>query len=145
MSLTKVPTGMIADNPAFSAYQSSAQTLSSNTFTKLTFTTEEFDTNSCYDTSTSKFTPTVAGYYQISGAVTVSTGTTGVIATIYKNGSRFKDGVYPVTSNNSNVSALVYLNGTTDYVELYGMFVSGQAVNAAASTAYFQGFLARAA
>lgn len=41
MSLTKVSSGMIADQPAFSAYQSVAQTLASTTITKITFTTEE--------------------------------------------------------------------------------------------------------
>ena len=35
--------------PAFSAWQSSAQTLSSNTLTKIQLQTEEFDTNNCFD------------------------------------------------------------------------------------------------
>lgn len=76
MSLTKVSSGMIADQPAFSAYQSVAQTLASTTITKITFTTEEFDTNSCYDTSTSRFTPTVAGYYQINGSLNANAHST---------------------------------------------------------------------
>lgn len=141
----KLASGVAGNGPAFSAYQSSAQTLTSNTITKINFQTEEYDTGSRYDTSNSRFTPNVAGYYQINGALSVSSGTTGVLLTIYKNGARHKDGVYPVSTNNATVSALVYFNGTTDYVELYGLFVSGQAASASLSATYFQGYLARAA
>lgn len=58
-------TGTVAINgPAFSAYQSSAQTLSSGTITKIEFQTEEFDTDNCFDNAINyRFTPNVAGYY----------------------------------------------------------------------------------
>lgn len=132
--------------PAFSAVQSSAQTLASSTLTRIQFQTEEFDTANCFDNTTNfRFTPNVAGYYQINAGVSVSGSTTGVLATIYKNGTRFKDGVYPVNSNNAVVSALVYLNGTTDYVEIFGLFVTGQNTNASASATYFQGHMVRVA
>jgi hypothetical protein len=46
-----------ANTPAFQGYYSSSyQTVSDNTDTKLTIDTEEFDTNSAFDTSTSRFT-----------------------------------------------------------------------------------------
>ena len=52
---------MNIQGPAFSAYQSSAQTLSSNTVTKIQFQTEEFDTANCFDSTTNyRFTPNVA-------------------------------------------------------------------------------------
>ena len=58
-------TGTLAGNgPAFSAYKTSNQTISVNTWTKSTFTVEEWDTNSNYDTTNSRFLPTVAGYYR---------------------------------------------------------------------------------
>jgi hypothetical protein len=146
VSQAKVGSGVAGSGPTFSAVQSSAQTLTSSTLTKLQFQTEEFDTASCYDNATNhRFTPNVAGYYQITAAVSVATSSTGVLVTIYKNGSRFKDGVYPINSNNAVVSALVYLNGTTDYVEAFGLFVTGQNSNASASATYFQGYLVRAA
>jgi hypothetical protein len=63
---------MVSGNmPAFSYYQSSAQTLSSNTLTKITFTTSEFDTTSGMYAS-SRFTPTVAGYYLINSNLQIS-------------------------------------------------------------------------
>jgi hypothetical protein len=59
---------MVSGNmPAFSAYPNSQQTLSATTYTKILFQTEEFDTNNNYASST--FTPTVAGYYQVSTAI----------------------------------------------------------------------------
>lgn len=65
-----VGTGVAGTGPAFSAYQSTQQTgISVGVFTKVNLQTEEFDTNSCFDTSTSTFTPNVAGYYQVSGTV----------------------------------------------------------------------------
>ena len=51
--------------PAFSAYIASPQTVTSSTWTKANFDTKEYDTASCYSTSTNAFTPTVAGYYQV--------------------------------------------------------------------------------
>jgi hypothetical protein len=45
-------------------------TITSNTFTKVQINTEEFDTNSNFDSTTNyRFTPTVAGYYQVNGSV----------------------------------------------------------------------------
>ena len=111
----------------FSAYASTAQTgISNGTFTKMTFTTEEFDINSDYDTSTSRFTPTVAGYYQVTiGAqgATNRSGTGSSFLVLYKNGSRFKDKVKNEGHTNQVTfgvhSTLVSLNGSTDYIEAY--------------------------
>lgn len=141
INFAKQPTIGGVEWPAFSAYKSSAQSLSSATNTKITFDTEEFDTNNNFASST--FTPTVAGYYQITGAINNSTGTQ-TVAMIFKNGSVFKTG-----TNNSSytaiVTALVYFNGTTDYVDFYGYFASGTTTGSGNSQTYFQGVLVRAA
>jgi hypothetical protein len=149
-----VQTGTVMVNgPAFSAYLSSSQSISSSTFTKVQCNTEEFDTNSNYDNATNyRFTPTVAGYYQISGCINFSSTTKAeFLTTIYKNGSEFKRGVYvsisTANSENCSVSALVYLNGTTDYVELYG-FLNGTGSLLFAGNqynVYFQGVMVRGA
>jgi hypothetical protein len=143
-------TGNIAiDGPAFSAYQSSAQTLSSATNTKIQFQTEEFDTNNNFDPTTNyRFTPTIAGYYQVNGGFQVASSATGGAIAIYKNGSGYKSGAgnpNATTSNQWQVSALVYLNGSTDYVELYGYITTGQALVANAQFTYFQASMVRAA
>ena len=134
--------------PAFSAYQSSAQTITSNVMTKLQFQTEEFDTASCFDNSTNyRFTPNVAGYYQVSGGLSPNDSVTGVRVSVYKNGSEFKRLIGTASANvgHGGGSALVYLNGTTDYVELYGTFSSGQPAFANAAATYFQAAMVRAA
>ena len=143
-------TMMVSGNmPAFSAYQSSAQTLSSTTYTKIQFQTEEWDTASCFDNATNyRFTPNVAGYYQINGGISSASSATGIIVNLYKNGSSHRilyfNGFGSFSSSNGGFgSAVVYMNGSTDYVELYGYFTTGQAVSTGVNVAYFQGTLIR--
>lgn len=158
ISYTKANGSQTVNMPAFSAYANASQTLSNITYTKLQINTKEFDTNSNYDNVTNyRFTPTVAGYYQINGAVVVTSSSTirVALALIYKNGSNFKQGEYAVTPSTNDatacsgiVSALVYLNGSTDYIELYGwaQVVSGTLTTQALQpSTYFQAFLARSA
>ena len=141
-------TVMVSGNmPAFSAYLSSAQTLSGSTWTKITCQTKEFDTASCYDNTTNyRFTPTVAGYYMVTGRTQIaSTATDGSIS-IYKNGSAFKTGLNVNTTTVAPiVSALIYCNGSTDYLELYARFVVGQNNSAGADITYFQAVMVRSA
>ena len=147
-------TVMVSGNmPAFSAYQSTLQSLSNATLTKIQFQTKEFDTNNNFDSTTNyRFTPTVAGYYQISSTVNI-TGVTGnnYVATIYKNGSEFKRGNQSSVNlaNNTGVvvSALIYLNGSSDYVEIYGYQASTASQNTANGLyyTYFQASMVRAA
>lgn len=136
-----------AQGPAFSAYQTAAQSLPNSTFTKLNLGLEEFDTANAFDTTNSRFQPTVAGYYSLQGEVGMA-ATGLLVLALYKNGVEFKRG----NQLNGNAIAVnsaffVYLNGTTDYVELWIYQTTGGSVNtsAAAAFTYFSGFLARAA
>ena len=109
--------------PAFSARATTGQAITSATFTKVTFDTEDFDTNNNF--ASSRFTPTVAGYYQINSTACcyAATTITRAINALYKNGSillRLSDiqtgaGTFITTTG----SAVVYMNGTTDYLEIY--------------------------
>ncbi len=147
-------TVMVSGNmPAFSAYQNTAQTgVSSYVATKVTLDTEVFDTNNNF--ASSRFTPTVAGYYQVNFTVTIPyTSSTGVIlALLFKNGSNFAVGSQAAGSSGSfppsSGSATIYMNGTTDYLELYTYGTNNggsyQTWNGAANT-YFNGCLVRAA
>jgi len=140
--------GYVATNaPAFSAYSSAIRTISSGTFTKVIFDTERFDTNANYDTSTYRFTPTVAGYYQINFSLDVgtSTGASQSVCTIYKNGSYYSSGINlsgSVTFYGNSISSLVYCNGLTDYIEAYVYIGASTASYAAQGN--FDGHLARA-
>jgi hypothetical protein len=141
--------------PAFSAYPSTGQSIAANgTAVKISANTEEFDTASCYDTALARFLPNVAGYYQINGCATllnaVSTRNFGTV--IFKNGSPFKQGTtVPIFANDyagSNASAVIYMNGTTDYVELFCFNNHSSAINtvvSGVSFCYFNGAFVRAA
>jgi len=137
-----------AAGPTFSAYQSTLQSVPNATFTKVLFQTELWDTNNNFASST--FTPTVAGYYQINGAVQFAGVIAGIqVLAIYKNNSAFVRGplLSTGTSYGSAVSGLVYANGTTDYFELFAYQGGGVASNTdpTSATSWFQAALVRGA
>jgi hypothetical protein len=134
--------------PAFSAYQTSGVSLSSGVYSKVLFQAEEFDTANCYDTSTSKFTPNVAGYYQFNYVLNVSGGTVyRTQLAIYKNGSKVKAvrDASATAGDIENGSVLIYANGSTDYFEFYAYCGGAGATWPGIADTYAQGFLARAA
>ena len=152
--LTTATAGVPVNGPAFSAYQSSTQTIANATFTKIQLQTEEFDTANAFDSTTNyRFTPLVAGYYQINGAAAIagSTGNNYIVA-IFKNGSEYKRGSQLLTNTSGQtiptVSSIVYLNGSTDYLELYGYQGStiSQTTNLGSTyQIYFNGAMVRSA
>lgn len=132
--------------PAFSAYLGSNQSVTNGVLTKIQINTEEWDTASCFDTSTYRFTPNVAGYYQVSAAAVPSTTTTRTYSYIYKNGSVYKKVYISGANGYSTISTLVYCNGTTDYIEFYaGLDGTTPTVLSGSDATWFNGFLARAA
>jgi len=142
--------GVAGIGPAFSAYLGSNQSPTNATYTKVQINTESFDTASCFDTSLYRFTPNVAGYYQVQAACRISsTAQSTYVWAIYKNGSNIAElnVATPASFDNRVVASLVSMNGTTDYLEFYCYCsaASGQTFNAGAATTYFQAFLARAA
>jgi hypothetical protein len=142
----KVGGNQAVNGPAFSAYNGANQSISNNTYTKLQFPSEEYDTNNNFDNATNyRFTPTVAGYYQISGCFQVATQAEKFVM-IYKNGVINKAG-NDLIGWLASVSAIVYFNGSTDYVELYGYTGSGASTTTSAGAAFvwFQGVMVRGA
>lgn len=156
VSQAKLGTGTYSTGgPAFSAYRNtSAQTVSSGVATRVALNAEDFDTDNAFDSTTnSRFQPTVAGYYQFNGRVTGSASGGGTITTcqLQKNGAMalFGSAYIPPSGSSSMtvvVSGLVYLNGTTDYLELYvTMTGSGTcSVSNGAGSTFLQGVLVRA-
>ena len=130
-----------ATAPAFRATMSANQAISATTWTKIAFDTEEFDTNSNYDHVTNyRFTPTVAGYYMISAKMQ-HTSAGSMLINFYKNGSSYAWTAYPVSSYGDNGSILVYLNGSTDYIECFGYRTTTGTINSNSATTYFSGIL----
>lgn len=148
--------------PAFYAYLGSQQAISASTVTKITLSSELFDTNSNFDSSTNyRFTPTVAGYYQITAnARIIGTSASNKTLILYKNGSQFiSSDTYSGSSGNLSqymsfsLSSLIYFNGSTDYIELYGysngastaLDGGGGGVNTAPWQTYMSGAFVRSA
>ena len=157
-------TMMVSGNmPAFSAYlATSNQSVTSSTWTALSAQTKEFDTATAYNNTGStttlngisvpaySFAPNVAGYYQVNGEINATcTAGSQMNISVYKNGSEFKRGFAIVGGAFSQyclpVSALIYMNGTSDYITLYGVIVATSPVYVSGTGAwsYFQAVLAR--
>ena len=142
--------------PAFSAYANAGQTITAGTFTKVAINTEYFDTANCFDSTTNyRFTPNVAGYYQVGCYVVYrQSPIIDSYVVLRKNGSTVKTGTSITISSGSNLTnlnfglnALIYMNGTTDYLEIYALSDGTgnlTVIDTSAST-YFHGFLARSA
>ena len=153
MTITSTGVTTQVGAPSFGASSSSTLSIPHATDTKIPFSTENWDTNSNYDTTLFRFTPTVAGYYQVNIRIQLdSTGSGGETYTaLYKNGSLHKRvGFAPNISGTQRApvgSILVYLNGSTDFIEAYVFQNTGGAValNGTSDFNYFQAFLARSA
>jgi hypothetical protein len=139
-------TVMVSGNmPAFSAYPSSNTTLTNATFVKVNFQTEIFDTNNNF--ASSRFTPTVAGYYQLNCCISFTGSVTSeCIAAIYKNGALYQSNL-DIISLIYNISGtwLVYANGSTDYFEVYVYQNSSRDVTATQALTWFSGAMVRSA
>jgi hypothetical protein len=100
------------------------QSVSANTWTKVQCQSEDWDTNSNYDNTTNfRFTPTVAGYYQFSGGLEMNNVSGFYQIAFYKNGSSHRLSAFYANSTNGtqlSISDLIFCNGTTDFVELWG-------------------------
>jgi len=139
---------VMVNGPVFSAYAATGTSVSSGTYTKISFDTEEFDTNSNF--ASNRFTPTVAGYYQLNSGISLSGNTTAGygVAVIYKNGTAYKQGsTYASTTSSPSaaVSSLVYFNGSTDYAEIYVITAVSITTGTGSSASYFNGAMVRSA
>lgn len=141
------------NGPAFRAYIASGQAITSGSQQKVTFGSETFDTNSNF--ASSRFTPTVEGYYQLNATVRIAggSGTGECMITIWKNGSEYARGNNQSGTEQGSgwysmqVSDLVYANGSTDYFEIYIQQTSGanKDTTGGANISYFSGCMIRGA
>jgi hypothetical protein len=120
------------NTPAFEAKLGSVQDIgSSGVFTKINYDTETFDVGSNYDTTNKRFLPTTAGKYFVYFSLhlygDIGNTISDVRATIYKNGSEYTLARTEWVSTSIDFSgatmngfATMELNGSSDYVEIYG-------------------------
>jgi hypothetical protein len=126
-------TVMVSGNqPAFRVLLLNNQTVTAATDTKVQLSVEVFDTASCFNNTGSTvggipayaFLPNVAGYYQINALVGAQAGSSLSYnyIQIRKNGIVDSIVIYPPyggTTQYGSISTLMFLNGTTDFVELF--------------------------
>jgi hypothetical protein len=105
-----------SSGPTFQA-SASVQNPAQNTDTLVTFTTENWDSDSCY--ASNRFTPNKAGYYQVNYSVALN-DCGRAYTTLFKNTNAYLRGSdSDITNFISQGSILVDMNGTTDYLEVY--------------------------
>ncbi len=118
---------MKGGSTVFFVGRSGTQAIAASTVTKVQLNSESFDTGAYFDNATNyRFTPLVAGYYFIAARTTYETtwvSGSNIATVIGKNGSGVFSGAYTVSLVTSAVSvsvmATVFLNGSTDYLELF--------------------------
>jgi len=124
---TKVPVAMQASDgvPAVHATSTSitVPTGSGTPAGFAAYSTPQFDLTGAFDTITGRFTPQVAGWYQVNASAdytAVAMTASYIAALLRKNGTTHSASVTGASSASVQVSVsdLVYLNGTTDYVDV---------------------------
>jgi hypothetical protein len=141
----------IASNGPLVIANAALTTLAASTFTKINWT-EEVVTHNCF--ASNRFTPNVAGYYQVNASVFFNSTAGANYLMLFKNGTgtgsavgRYQDGssgaVSTVGAQMCLVSAIVPMNGTTDYIEIFAF--SGVANQINTGTNRFSSTLVRAA
>ena len=136
-AFTGTVTGAGQNNvPYFNARLGSDQDIGyTGAYTKIQIDTEYFDSAGAFDTSAYRFTPQTAGKYFVFGqcafeTTSSSNNTNNLVATlvaIYKNGSNVAfnqidrgSQLYSAYKRTMGVCTIVDMNGSSDYVELYG-------------------------
>ena len=116
--------------PAFEAQLGALQAVSDATTTKVQCGVENLDTDNCYDNTTNyRFTPTVAGKYFVYANINLNSSANNTLLNangfIYKNGSSVHAHANthqgnPGTRSDTSLSCILDMNGSTDYVEIFG-------------------------
>lgn len=158
--------GSGSTGPAFRAYASVDQAITTGSSQKVTFGAETFDTDGNF--ASSRFTPTTAGYYQLNATVRFANSNVAEesVIILYKNGVEYArgsdnlggtqlevtefgpDAPAPATKWFSiSVSDVAYANGSGDYFEIYVQQNSGETKNITSgqTISYFSGGLVRSA
>tara|TARA_R100001510_G_C7605120_1_gene170565 strand:- start:387 stop:971 length:585 start_codon:yes stop_codon:yes gene_type:complete len=139
-------TGRSSDNRGlFYVYSNADQNIGSNAYTQVALNQKVFDLDSYFNTSNYRYIPQVEGYYYIECMLQyrpkAADDNVNLATHIYKNGNNYHStGSSPYLSANEStrpigqmcmkvgagkevqteISSLVYFNGSSDYVDLRG-------------------------
>ncbi len=121
------PIGLSPTNRGTRVYMGSNQTINASTYTKLNLNTVAFDIDTEWNSAQNRFQPSTAGYYVVNAVVgwyaTASFGMTlraelrknNVAVTISQNLIYYNSDF----NQSSTLVDVIYMNGTTDYLEVY--------------------------
>jgi hypothetical protein len=152
---TRTGTGspIIREMPVFYAYRSGTQSITSSIDTTIQLNAELYDTEGWFNTSLYQYIPQIAGYYQFNWGIYIraTSGATRGLCTLIKNNSAtdYVRGAYLPAFNgtdwNASGGTLMYMNGTTDYVEIRGYLTATSPVvqGTNAGDTFLCGFLVR--
>jgi hypothetical protein len=124
-----------SNGPAFLAYGTALTSCASGVSVKCNLAAKDFDTTSAFSTSTSRFTPLVAGYYILTASMYMASAASGKNCELFflKNAATSVTNGILVTYNGQGLilstSTILYMNGTTDYAECYLYQDSGSTLN----------------
>lgn len=125
--------------PLFIGRQTAAQSLTSSSATGINLDTEDIDTDNGHSTvtNTSRYVGQTPGYYLLIGTVDFAVNASGARQSYIRlNGTGTEAGFADNPGGSSAASdtalptsAILFLNGTTDYAEIVGFQSSGGALN----------------
>ena len=119
-----------ANTPAFYAKRTATQAVAANTWTKIQYNSEEWDSDSAYDSSSNyRFTPQTAGkyFYSLGLQMRPDNGTGNLVLiklALYKNGSIYSNATIDFRNDRAYegippLTGAINLNGSSDYIEGY--------------------------
>ena len=128
--LKRIDYSLISNRPAFEASLGSDQSIADTAKDKLQINTVSLDTNSCYNTSSYRFTANVAGNYFVYCKAyfdDAAGDVRQVIVELHKNGSalaRSNLNFDNATTNEAEggtvvINTTVQMNGSSDYLEVF--------------------------
>jgi hypothetical protein len=123
--------------PKFYAVQSVAQTIANNSWTPVTFSTEDVDTHNGHSTvsSTSRYTVPIAGEYLASGLVCIGGATNARLAGFARNGVMYRGSATRLQATadgqgtNLSPAAVLIPCAANDYIELMVLHAQGTSVS----------------
>ena len=135
-----------ANTPAFAVYNTSSQSISTNSYTKLSFNSEFYDTNNAF--ASNKFTvPSNQGgkyFFSFASAISNLQDTNEFSALIYKNNSSID---YSKVQGYAPANKAVWVNNTfpmllsaSDYIEVFVYHNYGSSRDVRIENTFFTGF-----
>ena len=133
------------NTPAFSVYRNGTQSIAHNTYTKVQYNTENFDTDNTFDNSTNyRFTPAFSGKSYLVASIRLY-GTddfNNYILEIHKNGSAILRQQNSHWHYESALVSGIVTHDTDDYFEVFVMQQSGSSLDVMSGSqiTYFMGY-----